>query len=241
MTTVTRSTGRQPAPHAVLAIAGAAVALLLAGVASELALPALAASRLRAGLSENATDVRVEVSARPAVRLLLGHADRVEVRIGELRSSGQGSVADLLSRTRAVSRLDVHVDRLLVHGLRVDDLSLRKRGGALMARASVSRAAIRSALPRAVVIDERATGVNRLAFTVTVRTLGRTVSATALVRADRGRVAIQPALGKAQALGGVLQISLFDDPRISVDAIRSSGARGGRYDFAARGHLTSED
>lgn len=207
--------------------------LLAFGALSELLLPSLAERRLRRSLSGNGTGVRVDVAAEPAIKLLFGHADSVRVNIREMRP-GRGNLPDLLARTARTGRLDASVGSVVTHGLRIDDVFLRKRGSVLTARATVTRAAITAILPAAIKIDQRAAGSNTLAFTATLRALGKVVRVTTLVQAQKGRLLLAP----DSVLGGLLRVTLFGDPRVYVDSLSSSKREGGRYVFTARGHLT---
>lgn len=216
----------------VLPIACGLLVLLALGGLSELLLPSLAERRLRSSLSENGTGVSVDVAAEPAIELLFGRADSVKVDIRDLRG-GRGHLPDLLARTARTGRLDATVGTVLTRGLRVDDVNLRKRGNVLTARATVTRAAITTILPAAIQLDQRAAASNTLAFTATIRALGKVVRVTALVRAQQGRLVLEP----QSRLGGLLRLTLFGDPRVYVDSIDSTRERG-RYVFTARGHLT---
>lgn len=220
-------------PRGVVAVACGLLVLLAFGAISELVLPSLAERRLRNSLSENAKGVSVDVTAEPAIKLLFGHADRVRVDIREMRS-GRGNLPDLLARTARTDRLDARVGSVVTHGLRIDDVSLRKRGSMLTARATVTRAAIKAILPAAIRIDQRAAASNTLAFKATLRALGKVVRVTALVQARNGRLLLAP----DSVLGGVLSVTLFGDPRVYVDFLDSSKREGGRYVFTVRGHLT---
>lgn len=215
-----------------LVVLGAVAALVVAlAAASELALPAVARHRLTNSLSQRATDVHVDLRAEPALELLWGRANRLSVSMGELRT-GQRGGGDLLSRASGVGRLDATVRTLLVGGLRIDDVSVRKRGSQLLFHAAVRHSEIARLLPRPVEIDERAAGANTLAFTVTVNAFGHRASSTALVRAQEGRLVIQaPGLS-------LLKLTLFSDPRLSVDSIRSTRPTRDRYEFFMRAHLT---
>jgi hypothetical protein len=228
---------RTPAPrrrfrrrYRIAGIAG--LLLVVLAVASELLLPSLAESRLRDKLAQNASNVRVHVEAEPAIKLLFGMADRVDVRIGELRS-GRGSLGDRLAGTKRTDRLDVTVGALVTHGLRIDRVSLHKRGNVLTAGGTVTRASVQAVLPSAVRLDEHGAGANTLAFTATIRALGRVVRASALVSANGGRLVLQPQV----PLGGLVHLTLFDDPRVSIDSVSSARTASGTYVFAARGHL----
>jgi hypothetical protein len=208
------------------------VTLLFLGLLTELLLPPLAEKRLRGHLSANATGVTVHVTARPAVKLLFGRADTVDVHIREMRS-GRGDLGDSLASTARTGRLDVTVSTLVSHGLRIEDVTLRKRGTLLTASATVTRAAVDAVLPRSVHVEQSHGGRNTLVFTGTVRAFGRVARGTVLVRARGGRLVLEP----DSVVGRIAPVRLFADPRVQIDSIRSRRF-GNRYVFTARGHLT---
>jgi hypothetical protein len=232
------SDAEAPRRRGVSRLVVAAVCTLIAFAAlaglGELLLPSLAEHRLRQALSANSEGVTVRVAAEPGLKLLFGHADRVDVRIRQMRS-GRGHLGDLLARTGHTDRLDATVGQLVTHGLQVTDVSLRKRGRVLTARATVTRQAIADALPSWVRLREQAAGRNALAFSASARALGHTVRATVLVRADGGRLLLEP----KSPVGALLHLTLFADPRTTIDAISSKTLQNGRYVFTAQGHLTS--
>src|SRR5205823_1005909 len=83
----------------------------------------------------------VHVSAWPAVKLLWGDADSVSVHAGALRVS-PATVAKLAHEARGVAKLDASATGARLGPLQLSDLSLRKRGGQLSARAFLSDSAL---------------------------------------------------------------------------------------------------
>jgi hypothetical protein len=216
----------------------AAVSLIVVATAvSELLLEAYAERRVTRSLERDGSGVRVDISARPAVRLLLGRADRVDVRVGELRprrrDGGDGrGLGDLLASTAATDALDVRIGtvvqgRLMLHGVR-----LLKRGNRLTAQASVTRRAVARALPSSLALTTGA-GADALRLTATARALGRTVTADATISASDGRLVVVPRGGVLAAL----TLTLFADPRVAIDGMRAAAAGDG-YQLSAEGHLT---
>jgi hypothetical protein len=208
------------------------LALLLLAALGEALLPGIATSKLRSSLQRNATDVAVKIEASPALELLLGRADRVTVHMRELRSSGHGSLNALLARTAHAARLDATVGRLFSHGLEIEDVSLQKRGDALALSAAVTTHAIRQALPSGIGISPTPDGQSALNLRMSVRALGHELSETAHVDASDGRLEISPASSLLQAI----HITLFSDPRVSVDSVHVT-AHDSEYLFSARGHF----
>ena len=223
-----------------LALAAGGVAAIAAGVVvlGQVVLPAIAAARLRASLRRaDAHDVQVSVRALPAVKLLLGRADNVSIRIGDLRTtpapSGPQSLGGLLAGTAASTDLDASVARLYANRIELDAVSLVKRGPQLSARATVSRAAIAAALPPGLALSLTPGTGSGLSLTASASVFGQPLSASALVQPVGGRLEVVPQL----PLLDLLRITLFADPRVSVDALQVV-AHGGGYTVAAQGHLT---
>jgi hypothetical protein len=210
----------------------AVVILALLAVLSEILLPSIAENRLRDSLAAHGDGVHVHIEAEPAIKLLVGDADRVSVRIAILRS-GRGNLGDRIASTQHTDRLDATVGTLITHGLALDHVWLRKRGNLLTAGAGITPRALRAALPSGVRVNERGAGANRLAFTATAHVLGHVLRATAFAEARDGRLLLEPAGPVAR----FVHFTVFGDPRVSVDSITSHRLRSGRYVFTARAHL----
>jgi len=86
----------------VFALIGLAVAALVGG---QLALPRLAERRITSDLSKSGHVTHVSVEAVPAIKLLFKRADRVEVRMSEVRAGTTGRLVQLLRRTRQTKEL----------------------------------------------------------------------------------------------------------------------------------------
>lgn len=209
----------------------AVVVIVAVAVGSQLLLPRIAEHRLRSQLSENGTVDRVSVHAFPAVKLLFGHADRVSVHMSQT-GAGRGRLADLLAHTRDTKDLDVRVDELRVLLLRLHDVRLRKRGKELIGSAAVSQTDLRAALPPGFDLQPVASGAGELVFQGSVRLLGAAVSARAVVLASEGRLRIAPDV----PFGGLAALTIFDDPRIEVEAVGARTSSGG-FTLTARARL----
>jgi hypothetical protein len=205
--------------------------LLAVASLSELLLGSLAANRVRNSIS--GTGVVVQVSAEPAAKLLLGRADAVTVRIRDLRV-GTGKAGDLVARAGRVDRLDVTVEGLALQGLRLSAASVRKRGDAMHAEATVTRTAIAAILPPGMRLGARPKAKDPLAFPASLSVLGRTIRATVRVRARQGRLVLEP----SSPLGGLASLTLWADPRVSVDAIAGTALGNDRTAVSVTAHLT---
>jgi hypothetical protein len=140
-------------------------------------------------------------------------------------------LGDLLARTARTGRLDATVRHLSSDGLDLEDVSLQKRAGQLSATARLQRSALEHALPidlRLVDTHSRKT----LDLDLTAKVLGRSITAAAQVEARKGRLQIASSL----PLLSLFHITLFADPRISIDAV-SAADRGSSYEFQASARL----
>jgi hypothetical protein len=217
---------------------GRAVAVALAALIAllglcQLLLPSIATSRLRSALSANGSGVHVSLHAFPAAELLFGHADSVDVRIDRLRISkgGSGSLHQLLQRIGRTGQLNASVGSMWSHNLELRHVLLRKRGGELTLRASVTHAAIARALPSYLRVTGTAKAGGGLSLSLTASVLGKSVTAHAAVVVHAGDVEIVPGLALLEGLG----LKLFSDPDVAADSV-SMTAEAGRYTIEAAGH-----
>ena len=216
------------------------LALVLISVAvlyglSQAFLPGIAADRLRNSLEQHAQGVRVSVSASPAVELLFGHADKVEIQINQLYpGTSSRSLGDLLARTREANVLDASVRRLYTRVIELENVSLHKRGSRLSLAATVTRAALDAALPGDLRLNTSDPNAQTLALTATAKVFGHKVSGRALIMAVASRLEIAP----NYPVLGLFHVTLFSDPRVSVDSVRAV-ERDSSYTFIVYGHLIS--
>src|SRR5437667_5207130 len=131
----------------IIAAAVVLAVLVLLAVAAQLLLPGIAENRIRDRLAHDGRVESVHVSAFPAIKLLWGKADRVTVRMANLRS-GVGKLGDLIGRTADAGRVDATTRELDVLTLRLRDARLRKRGNTLDGEATVTDADLGAALPQ---------------------------------------------------------------------------------------------
>lgn len=202
-----------------LGIAVFAVALLMA---AQLLLPGLAERRLRDELAAHGEVRSVEVSALPAVRLLFGRADRVEIEMGEVRA-GQGELADLLARTADTGELRARVATLRVGPFVARDARLEKRGERLSGSASVTEAELAAALPVEVGLRPVESADGQLVLEATAGVLGQAISVRARLGARDGALVIAP----EGLLGGLATLTLFSDPRVRVRGVSATPDTGG--------------
>lgn len=223
-----------------VALAVFAVAWLLVAVTAlaELFLVGYAERRAVNSLERNGSDVDVTIEARPAVKLLLGRADEVVVRAGQLKprdgaADEEGAnLGDLLVRTKVAQRIDARVDSLVTPRVTLRDASVVKRGDRLSAVAAVTRAEIEDALPGNLSLSTPG-GSGGFQIVGTAGLLGREVNVRATISVSCGRLVIAPQVGGVT----VLTLGLFDDPRVLVDDVSATAVSGG-YRFTVAGHLT---
>ena len=199
-----------------LLAAGIAVFSVALLAAAQLALPELAERRLRGDLEPSGQVRRVDVSAFPALSLLAGRADRVEVELGEVRA-GQGELADMLARTAYTGELAARAAVLRVGPFIARDARLDKQGRRLRGRVSVTEAELAAALPVEVGLRPVASDGGELVLEATAGVLGRQITVRARLSAREGALVIAP----EGLLGGFATLTVFSDPRVRV---RSVGA-----------------
>jgi hypothetical protein len=200
---------------------GVAGAIALGLGLAQVFLPRIAASRITSRLARYGTVQHVGVEAWPAVELLWGKADSVTARMTGLRVS-PAQTASLLREGRGANDLEVTASTAQEGPLRLTDVSLHKRGDALAAEAWISRADVTAALPEGfdVQLLRSEGGKVEVRASGGLFGVGAAVSAVAVTR--EGRLVAHP-LGLP--LEG-LQITLFADPHIYVEAVGASETAG---------------
>lgn len=199
-------------------------------VVAQLALPPLAERYVRDEVRDRGGEVAsVQVSAFPAVKLVFRHADEVRLR---LRSAqlGAGDLAEQLHDARNVDRLDATVVEMQLGPLRLRDLQLHKRGGALTGEAGVTREDLAAALPAGLDVEPVATGGGELTLQASVGPL----TARARLSASDGALRIAP----DGLLGGFASVTVFDDPRVAVTGV-GARPRADGFTLTAAGRLAA--
>ncbi|HEY0951090.1 LmeA family phospholipid-binding protein [Nocardioides sp.] len=122
---------------------------LVAAAGTEVGLPPLAESRVRDRLDALGQVTDVEVSSRPAVKLLAGQVDQAVVRMSSATLDTAGLDPELLTKAERVDTLQARVDTLRAGPLDIDGVLLDKRGDRLDASAHVDLEQLRELLPGA--------------------------------------------------------------------------------------------
>lgn len=213
------------------AVTGLALLLVVVYELSQLILPTIAADRIRDSLTTHATGVQVSVSATPALELLFGQADSVTVHIDQLYPlRKRATLGGLFARIGNTDDLDASVQHAMIGGLALQHIVLTKRGTQLRGHATVTRAAIASALPLNLRLAEQNPNPHTLLLSGSTSVLGHTITGTAIVTVEGGSLVIAPDV----PLLGFLHLTLFDDPRVDVQTV-SARSDGDAYTFAATG------
>ncbi len=195
---------------------------LLLVVLAQLFLPSLAARRVRDRVSRYGTVRSVSVSAFPAVKLLWGKADTVDVSAGRL-SVRLSQIATLLWEARVVGSMTVTAEAAtlsavpdLPDGLTVNDLRMQKRGSAISVSASLTQQQLNEALPSGFHIEPTASGGGQVEAHASGGLFGVQASITALVKPLEGRLVAEPQGFPLASLGTV---TLFSDTHLRVGSI----------------------
>jgi hypothetical protein len=199
-------------------LAGAIVLLL---VLAQLFLPTVAASRVRSRVEKYGTVKSVDVTAWPAVELLWGKAESVNVKAGSLRLS-TAQMAKLLGEARGVKSMRVSAESVKEGQLQLYDASLQKHGDALLGAAWASRADVKTALGEGFEVQLQPSGVGRVQMSVEGGLFGVKASVQAVAEAHEGDVVVHP-------LGFLLEglkLTLFAEPEVYVEGVGASAATG---------------
>jgi hypothetical protein len=216
---------------------GALAAVVLVLVLAQLFLPGIAASRVRGRVERYGTVRSVSVTAWPAVELLWGKAETVEVRAGSLTLS-KAQTAKLLKEARGAGSVHASAERVKVGPLQLYDASLHKHGDALSASAWASRADVQTALGEGLEAQLLDGGGGRVRMSVEGGLFGVKTSVEAVAEAQGGNVVVHP-------LGFLLEglkLTLFAEPGVYVESVGASAAagpsgQGAGYRLSLRGTL----
>jgi hypothetical protein len=197
--------------------AGVVGAIVLVLVLAQVFLPQIAADEVRGRLHKYGRVQSVSVSAWPAVKLLWENADSVTVKASDVKLSAS-QAAKLVWEARGASSLRATVARAQLGRLRLSDISLRKRGNALSALASISEADVKAALPVGVSLQLLGSERGVVRVRASGGLFGAGASVEALAGAREGKLVARP-LGFL--LEGV-QLTLFADRHVYVEGVSAS-------------------
>jgi len=206
-----RRPGARSVRRLILLSAGSVLVLL---ALAQLLLPRIAAALIRSRIGRYGSVESVSVSAWPAIELLWGSVDSVTVRAGALTVSEEHA-SSLLGEARNTTNIDFSARSVTVGDLSVGAVSLRKRGSQLDARALVSEAEARRALPSGVSLQLLRSGGGEVEVRVDGSLFGFDASIDAVAAASDGKLVVKPT---GSLLGG-FELTLLDDPRIYVESV----------------------
>lgn len=196
----------------IAAIAAAVVLGLL--VVAQVVLPRIAASRISSRVGRYGHVEHVSVSAFPAIKLLWGDADSVEVQAGPL-SLSPAQAASLLWEGRGIDHIDIAASPVRVGSLAVTDAVLRQRGSRLSAHAHADRAAVRAALGPGVGVRLLGSDGGRVRVSATGSLFGVGATVSAVAESESGKLVVHP---EGFLLEG-FRLTLFHDPHVRVIAV----------------------
>ena len=195
---------------------------LLLVVLAQVFLPTLAARRVRDRVARYGTVRSVSVSAFPAVKLLWGKADSVDVNAGSL-SVQFSQIAALLWEARAADSMRVTAEAAtltavpeLSKGLTVHDMRTEKHGSAISTSSILTQQQLNEALPSGFHIEPTASGGGQVQVRASGGLFGAQASITALVKPLEGRLVVEPQGFPLASLG---TITLFSDTHLYVSSV----------------------
>ena len=192
-------------------------------IVAQLALPGIAAQRLRDRLAQSGQVLSVRVSAFPAIELLWHRADKVVIRLGRFRPTAPAQLGDTLRQARDVGVLDASAQQFDDGLVRLHAARLVKQGNVLRGAATVTEADLRSALPILSSVTPVTSAEGNLTLRGTATLLGVSVTADATVAAQGGNLVVSPNL----PFGGLATITLFHDPHLDVQSVTAAPVPGG--------------
>lgn len=196
---------------------GSAGAALLVVVLAQLLLPRIAASRIASRVGRYGKVESVSVSAWPAVKLLWGRADSVDVRARSL-SLTPAQAAALLWEARGTAKVDASAETVQLESLRLSGAHLEKHGSALRAQATVSEADVKAALPSGFAVRLLRSEGGEVEVKATGGMFGVGASVNAVALASEGKLVAHPVGFLLEAL----QLTLFSEPHVYVEGVGAS-------------------
>ena len=111
------------------AIVTVAVVIALLALGSQIAIPAVVSSRVEDRLTEKGGTAHVEVHAFPAVRLIGGSGDRIEIRGKGLKFDLPTSNADVFDKLDGFDQVDARLTQVQTGPFHVDRFDLHRGAG----------------------------------------------------------------------------------------------------------------
>jgi hypothetical protein len=199
-----------------------ATGVLLVLVVAQLVLPPIATSVIRGRLGKGAKVTSIRVSAFPAIELLWEHVGALDLTM-ERYDLTPDKLFGQIKQSGHVGTLNVAIGTLNAGVLSLHDVRVHKSDGHLEFGARLYTSDLRRALPIIQSVTPVASSGGELTLRGTGSVLGNSVSVTATVAAQDGKVVIAP----QGLLGAFAKVTVFDDPHLSVQRISGHAIPGG--------------
>jgi hypothetical protein len=196
------------------------VAILIFGV-GQLVLPTLAAHIVRGRLAKDGRVISVSVSAFPAVELLFGDADTINVKMATYRGS-ESQVASRIGQSSGVSHLNMTINTVSSGLVTITAVKVTKRGNHFTGSGRVTESALRSAIPLLESVTPVASHDGQLTLRGTSADLPivGSVTADADVGVENGKVVVA---GRG-LLGSFLHLTVWSNPKVYVESLAGTAA-----------------
>ena len=205
------------------AIAAAAAGLLVLLAIAQIVLPRIAASRISSKIGRYGHVEHVSVSAWPAVKLLWGHADSVQVRAAHLALS-PAQAAALLWEGRGLAKLDIAARSVSLGKLALTAATLEKDGAQLEGRARTTQAAASAALPPGIGVRLLSSAGGRVRVQASGGLFGLGASLPVVAEAQEGALIAHP-----EGLLGGFKLTIFTDRHVRVIGVDARPAGASAY------------
>ena len=202
------------------ALWGGGTVLVVLGLA-QVFLPKIAASKISSRIGKYGTVERVHVSAWPAIELLWGDADTVEVHASRLRVT-PSQTAKLLAEAHGIADLDLSSLSAREGSLALSDVSLHKHARTLSAHAFVTQADVKAALPEGFDVELLRSSEGQVEVRASGGLFGIGASVNAVAEAADGKLVVHP----RGLLVEALKLTLFSDPRVYIERVEAHAASG---------------
>jgi hypothetical protein len=196
-------------------------------VLAQVFLPGIAASRVRSRVERYGTVESVTVKAWPAVELLWGKAEAVDVKARSLALS-PAQTAKLLGEVRGVKRMSLTAENMKEGPLQLRDASFQKHGDTLAGEGFATRADVQAALGEGAEVELLKSGGGQVEVSVGGGLFGVRASVDAVAGGQEGKLVVHP-------LGFLLEglkLTLFADPSVYVEGVGASAVAGGSGEAA---------
>jgi len=199
----------------IAALAAAVIVLVL--VVAQIVLPRIAASRISSRVGRYGHVEHVSVSAFPAIELLWGDADSVEVKADSLTLE-PGQAVSVLREGSGVAHIDVSARSLHAGKFALTDAVLRKRGSQISAHAHATRAAVGAALGPGIGVRLLGSEGGRVRVAATGSLFGAGATVTAVAESENGELVVHP---EGFLLEG-FRLTLFKDPHLRIVGVAAT-------------------